>query len=108
MLWWEEDFCRMLAGAGRFVIRYDHRDTGRSITYEPGQPEYTGADLTADAAGVLDSFGISAAHLVGASAGGGIAQELALDSADRSSGLVASTPPASKEARMSNLVRNYS
>jgi pimeloyl-ACP methyl ester carboxylesterase len=38
MLWWEEDFCWMLAGAGRFVIRYDHRDTGRSVTYEPGWP----------------------------------------------------------------------
>ena len=83
MLWWEEDFCRMLAGGGRYVIRYDHRDTGRSLTYEPGRPEYTGADLTADAAGVLDGFGISAAHLVGVSAGGGIAQEAALDSADR-------------------------
>jgi pimeloyl-ACP methyl ester carboxylesterase len=83
MLWWDEDFCRMLAGAPRHVIRYDHRDTGRSITYEPGRPEYTGADLTADAAGVLDGFGIRAAHLVGVSAGGGIAQELALDSADR-------------------------
>jgi pimeloyl-ACP methyl ester carboxylesterase len=83
MLWWEEDFCRMLAGGGRFVIRYDHRDTGRSITYEPGQALYTGADLTADAVGVLDGFGISAAHLVGVSAGGGIAQEVALDSADR-------------------------
>jgi pimeloyl-ACP methyl ester carboxylesterase len=35
MMWWEEGFCRMLADAGRFVIRYDHRDTGRSITYEP-------------------------------------------------------------------------
>jgi pimeloyl-ACP methyl ester carboxylesterase len=83
MLWWEEDFCRLLAGGARFVIRYDHRDTGRSITYEPGRPEYTGADLTADAAGVLDGFGIPAAHLVGVSGGGGIAQELALDSADR-------------------------
>jgi pimeloyl-ACP methyl ester carboxylesterase len=83
MLWWEEDFCRMLAGGGRYVIRYDHRDTGRSVTYEPGRPEYTGADLTADAVGVLDGFGISAAHLVGVSAGGGIAQEVALDSADR-------------------------
>jgi pimeloyl-ACP methyl ester carboxylesterase len=81
-LWWEEDFCWMLAGAGRFVTRYDHRDTGRSVTYEPGQPEYTGADLTADAVGVLDGFGIPAAHLVGLSAGGGIAQEVALDSAD--------------------------
>jgi len=52
MLWWEEDFCRMLADGGRYVIRYDHRDTGRSVTYEPGRPEYTGADLTADAVGV--------------------------------------------------------
>src|SRR6266508_5999006 len=43
MLWWEEGFCRMLADGGRFVIRYDHRDTGRSVTYEPGHPEYTGA-----------------------------------------------------------------
>ena len=83
MLWWEEDFCRMLAGDGRHVIRYDHRDTGRSTTYEPGRPEYTGADLTADAAGVLDGLGIPAAHLAGVSAGGGIAQELALDHADR-------------------------
>jgi pimeloyl-ACP methyl ester carboxylesterase len=33
MLWWEEGFCRMLAGGERFVIRYDHRDTGRSVTY---------------------------------------------------------------------------
>ena len=95
MLWWEEDFCRMLAGGRRFVIRYDHRDTGRSITYEPGRPEYTGADLTADAAGVLDGFGLSAAHLVGVSAGGGIAQEVALDSADRMLSLtLISTSPA--------------
>jgi hypothetical protein len=42
MLWWEERLCRLLAGAGRFVIRYDHRNTGRSITYEPGQPEPPG------------------------------------------------------------------
>ena len=38
MLWWEEGFCEMLAGGGRFVLRYDHRDTGRSVTYEPGVP----------------------------------------------------------------------
>ena len=34
MLWWDEDFCRMLAAGGRFVVRYDHRDTGQS-TAEP-------------------------------------------------------------------------
>jgi pimeloyl-ACP methyl ester carboxylesterase len=83
MLWWEEDFCRMLAGGGRFVIRYDHRDTGRSVTYPPGRPGYTGADLTADAVGVLDAYEIEAAHLVGVSAGGGIAQEVALDHPER-------------------------
>ena len=71
MLWWEEGFCRMLADRGRFVIRYDHRDTGQSVTYEPGRPAYTGADLAHDAAGVLDAYGIGAAHLVGVSAGGG-------------------------------------
>ena len=56
MLWWEEPFCRMLADGGQFVIRYDHRDTGRSVTDEPGHPTYTGADLVADAAGVLDAL----------------------------------------------------
>jgi pimeloyl-ACP methyl ester carboxylesterase len=100
MLWWEEGFCRMLADGGRFVIRYDHRDTGRSVTYPPGRPGYTGADLTADAAGVLDAYGIAAAHLVGVSAGGGIAQELALDYPDRVLSLVLmSTSPATPGER---------
>jgi pimeloyl-ACP methyl ester carboxylesterase len=88
MLWWEAGFCRRLADGGRFVIRYDHRDTGRSVTYPPGRPGYTGAVLTPDAAGVLDAYGIAAAHLVGVSAGGGIAQELALDCPDRVLSLV--------------------
>ena len=88
MLWWEEGFCRMLAGGGRLVIRYDHRDTGRSVTYEPGHPGYTGADLVADAAGVLDAYGIPAAHIVGVSAGGAFAQVLALDFPERVRSLV--------------------
>ena len=88
MLWWEEGFCGMLAENGRFVIRYDHRDTGRSVTYEPGRPEYTGADLVTDAAGVLDAYGIPAANVVGVSAGGAFAQLLALDFPDRVLSLV--------------------
>ena len=83
MLWWEEGFCELLAGGGRFVIRYDHRDTGRSVTYEPGRPGYAGADLVADAAGVLDAYDLAAAHIAGVSAGGGFAQLLALDAPDR-------------------------
>lgn len=88
MLWWEEDFCRMLADDRRFVIRYDHRDTGRSVTYEPGRPGYSGSDMVADAAGVLDAYRIPAAHIVGVSAGGALAQLLALDVADRVLSLV--------------------
>jgi pimeloyl-ACP methyl ester carboxylesterase len=88
MLWWEEGFCRMLAGGERFVIRYDHRDTGRSVTYEPGRPGYTGADLVADAAGVLEGYEIQAAHVVGVSMGGALAQLLALDFPDRVLSLV--------------------
>jgi pimeloyl-ACP methyl ester carboxylesterase len=100
MLWWEEGFCRMLADGGRFVIRYDHRDTGRSVTDSPGRPGYTGADLTADAVGVLDAHGIAAAHLVGLSAGGGIAQELALDRPDRVRSLtLISTSPVTPGGR---------
>jgi pimeloyl-ACP methyl ester carboxylesterase len=83
MLWWEEGFCRLLAEGSRFVIRYDHRDTGRSVTYEPGRPQYTGADLVADAVGVLDAYGIAAAHVVGVSAGGAFAQLLSLGFPDR-------------------------
>jgi pimeloyl-ACP methyl ester carboxylesterase len=95
MLWWEEGFCRMLAGGGRFVLRYDHRDTGRSVTYEPGCPGYTGADLVGDAAGVLDAYGLSAAHVVGVSAGGAFAQLLALEFPERVLSLVLiSTSPA--------------
>ena len=65
------------------MIRYDHRDTGRSVTYEPGHPGYTGADMVADAAGVLDAYEIPAAHVVGVSAGGAMAQLLALDFPER-------------------------
>jgi pimeloyl-ACP methyl ester carboxylesterase len=100
MLWWEEGFCRLLAEGRRFVIRYDHRDTGRSVTYEPGRPEYTGADLVADAVGVLDAYGIAAAHVVAVSAGGAFAQLLALAHPDRVLSLVLiSTSPATPGER---------
>ena len=95
MLWWDEGICRLLAAGGRFVIRYDHRDTGRSTTYEPGRPGYSGADLVADAAGVLDAYGLGPAHVIGVSAGGAIAQVLALHFADHVSSLtLISTSPA--------------
>lgn len=76
--WWPDEFCAALADRGRFVIRYDHRDTGGSTSYGPGGAGYTVEDLADDAVRVLDGYGIRGAHIVGMSLGGYIAQLLAL------------------------------
>jgi pimeloyl-ACP methyl ester carboxylesterase len=112
MDWWEEEFCLRLAAGGRFVIRYDHRDTGRSVSYPAGVPGYTGADLAADAVGVLDAFGRPSAHLAGISMGGALAQQVALAHPDRVDSLVLmSTTPAvpgrSELPPMSEDLRTY-
>ena len=83
MDWWDAGFCERLAAHDRYVVRYDHRDTGRSRTDPPGKPSYTGDDLAADALRVLDALGVRRAHLVGISAGGGIAQQLAAQHPER-------------------------
>jgi pimeloyl-ACP methyl ester carboxylesterase len=79
MDWWEDEFCARLAAGGRFVVRYDHHDTGQSTSYAPGAPPYRGSDLVDDAVGLLDALKVQSAHLVGISMGGGIAMSLALD-----------------------------
>ncbi len=73
---WPDAFCRALAEAGFHVIRFDNRDAGRS-THLPGV-RYSLDDMADDCAGQLDELGITAAHVVGASMGGMIAQLLAL------------------------------
>ena len=78
MDWWDAEFCRRLTAGGRFVIRYDHRDTGRSVSYPPGAPGYTGPDLVRDALKLIDVLTGGRAHVVGLSMGGGIAQYLAV------------------------------
>jgi pimeloyl-ACP methyl ester carboxylesterase len=78
MDWWDPRFCARLAGGGRFVIRYDHRDTGRSVTYPPGQPGYTFRALTGDPVALIDALAGGRAHVAGLSMGGGIAQYLAI------------------------------
>jgi pimeloyl-ACP methyl ester carboxylesterase len=83
MDWWPDEFCRRLADGPRHVIRYDHRDTGRSVTDPPGAPGYGSDDLNADAIGLLDALGVGSAHVVGVSMGGGIGQQLAIEHADR-------------------------
>jgi pimeloyl-ACP methyl ester carboxylesterase len=83
MLWWEEELCQKIAAADRFVIRYDNRDTGRSVSYPPGEPGYSMSDLTRDAIGILDVLGIERANIVGRSMSGAIALTAGVDYADR-------------------------
>jgi pimeloyl-ACP methyl ester carboxylesterase len=96
MDWWEYGFCERLMAGSRFVIRYDHRDTGRSVSYEPGAAPYSLRDLAEDAVGLLDAFGLESAHLVGMSMGGWIGQLVALDHPDRvaSLTLISTSPTA--------------
>ena len=103
MTWWDAELCRMLAGTGFYVIRYDNRDTGRSsrgsgrvtrsmlvqaFLGRPVRPPYTLADLAHDGLGLLDHLGIASAHVVGVSMGGMIAQTIAIEAPDRVRSLV--------------------
>ncbi len=107
MDWWEDEFCERLAAGSRYVIRYDHRDTGQSVSYPPGSPGYTSRDLVTDAVGVLDALGLAGAHVVGLSMGGGIALTLGLDFSSRVESLTLMStspggddlPPMSEELR---------
>ena len=96
MDWWEDGFCERLMAGSRFVLRYDHRDTGRSGGYEPGAAPYSLRDLAGDAVGLLDAMGLESAHLVGMSMGGWIGQLVALDHPDRvaSLTLISTSPTA--------------
>ena len=101
MISWDEAFCEALAARGYRVIRFDNRDIGKSAWLDHlGVPNtmalmakaalglkqkvpYTLRDMAADTIGVLDAFGLRRAHIVGASMGGAIAQELAINFAGR-------------------------
>jgi pimeloyl-ACP methyl ester carboxylesterase len=102
MLGWRADLCAQIAERGFHVVRYDNRDVGRSTRFSSHRPPtaaqllrrdrtaaaYTLADMADDGAGLLDCLGIRAAHVVGASMGGMIAQTLAFRHPDRVLSLV--------------------
>jgi pimeloyl-ACP methyl ester carboxylesterase len=101
MLGWHEDFCAELAGRGFHVIRFDNRDCGRSQRMNGTVPSivqllrrdkraasYTLEDMAGDGVGLLDHLGIEAAHVMGASMGGMIAQTMAARYPDRVLSLV--------------------
>lgn len=76
--WWDDALCARLAAGGRYVVRFDHRDTGRSTAWPAGEPGYGRAELVTDVLAVLDGLGLGAAHLLGVSMGAGLAQQVAV------------------------------
>jgi pimeloyl-ACP methyl ester carboxylesterase len=96
MISWEDDFCSQLAAREFHVVRFDNRDSGLSTRMEAAgppdmaaalsgnpQPAYRLDDMAADAVALLDALGVEAAHVVGASMGGYIAQLVAINHPDR-------------------------
>lgn len=116
MLVWPETLCEGLAARGFHVIRFDNRDVGLSTKFgEAGLPDlmqivsiavperaalvpYLLEDMAKDAVGLLDALGIKAAHIVGASMGGMIAQIVAGAFPGRAKSLtsIMSTPDVAK------------
>ncbi|RVX44050.1 pimeloyl-ACP methyl ester carboxylesterase [Nonomuraea polychroma] len=90
LIHWNEEFCRLLAEQGHHVVRFDNRDAGLSTHFhDKGVPEagapapYLLDDLADDAACLMDALAWPAAHVVGASMGGMIAQTLAIRHPER-------------------------
>ncbi len=131
MIFWPDTFCRMLAEAGHYVIRFDNRDNGRSAKMEHlGIPDleklmsdvrhgrdfnvpYTLSDMAADTLGLMDALRIDRAHVCGMSMGGMIGQVMALEHPERLCGLISmlsttsendlpESTPAAREAMMSS------
>jgi pimeloyl-ACP methyl ester carboxylesterase len=96
MVLWDDPFCEQLAARGFRVIRFDNRDIGQSSKLSGGKrltpmellklrflkipvaASYRLRDMAEDTTGLMDVLGIKSAHLVGASMGGMIAQEIAI------------------------------
>lgn len=124
MVLWDDDFCRQLAARGFRVIRFDNRDIGQSSKLSGGkrltpfellklrflkipvEAPYKLYDMAQDVIGLMDALKIKSAHLVGASMGGMIAQEIAIVFPERVRSLISimsttgnpKVPPPTREA----------
>ena len=124
MIHWDDDFCRQVAGRGFRVIRFDNRDIGKSSKMSGGKrlgvvellklrflripvaAPYKLRDMAQDTVALMDHLRVRSAHIVGASMGGMIAQEIAITFPERVRSLtsIMSTtgnpkiPPPTREA----------
>ena len=101
MILWPDALIQMLVDRGFRVIRFDNRDVGLSthldhlgvpnvpIEYAkfmlrlPLKSPYLIDDMAADTAALIDALGLTRPHVVGASMGGMIAQNLAANYPDK-------------------------
>ena len=97
MLGWHEEFCSALVACGLHVVRFDNRDVGLSthmhdarapdvmaaLSGDSSSASYTLSDMAGDSVGLLDALELDAAHIVGASMGGMIAQTIAIEHPNR-------------------------
>jgi pimeloyl-ACP methyl ester carboxylesterase len=74
----DDRLCFALAELRLHVVRFDNRDVGLS-THLAADVQYTIHDMAADAAGLISELDIGPAHVLGASMGGMIAQQLAIE-----------------------------
>ncbi len=84
-LGWPNSFVDLLLDEGYAVVRYDHRGTGLSDwmpNWDNSNP-YGLSDMAADGVAILNAIGAEAAHVVGVSMGGMIAQEFAIRHPER-------------------------
>src|SRR5689334_18313886 len=97
LIHWDDELCALLVERGHRVIRFDNRDIGLSTKLDDhGMPNvlkvmaavargeqadapYRLSDMAADAVALLDHLHVRAAHVVGASMGGMIAQTMAIE-----------------------------
>ena len=99
-IFWDDEWCEQLVGAGFRVVRFDHRDLGESTRLDAHVPPpwstvarrmlgarvavpYTLSDMARDVIGLMDALGFETAHVVGASLGGMVGQHLAIEHAAR-------------------------
>jgi len=96
MIYWDQQFCELLASQGYWVIRFDNRDNGKStwldstpaptsfallknaVFRRPLGATYLLSDMMKDTLGLLDALHLKSAHIVGVSMGGMIGQEIAI------------------------------
>lgn len=93
-----------LLAARRRVASFDNRGIGGSPL---GPAPFTVADMAADALGVIDALGIDAAHVVGSSMGGAIAQELTLAAPGRVRSLALIGTWGRRDEHLARLLRHH-